>query len=236
MNPRSLAKAVAEKLGSKAALTSFASELMKHLDAQQVTILTNYVKHLTSSEEQIMDKEKVAKELVRIARDILAAEPKVEKTKPGSKNKYKITYPNGKVEYTNDDPKKSKPGAKSKSNGKSPSVSSYEKSRSGEDKLTEDLSKSLSKAFRTNSDSYENQIESLGIKTKSGDTVDAITTVSIASGKPEVNLYVYSTEKETDDGDTVVLHDKSFDLKPNMSMDDITKQLKDKLKGVLGKN
>jgi hypothetical protein len=64
----------------------------------------------------------MAKELTKMAKDLLSASPKVERTKPGSKNKYKVTYPNGTVKYTDD-----KPDEKSKGDGKEKSTPSPSK-------------------------------------------------------------------------------------------------------------
>ena len=58
---------------------------------------------------------KISSVLTKMARELVAG-PKVERTKPGSKKKYKVTSPSGSVSYTDTKPGKSKgkPDAKGK--------------------------------------------------------------------------------------------------------------------------
>jgi hypothetical protein len=90
MNAKALAKNLAGRLGSKDAILLLASELLRHVDMTKVTAISQVLRQLTA-EEKRMDKEKVAAELVQIAKELTAAENPKKTLARAKKFKSKLT-------------------------------------------------------------------------------------------------------------------------------------------------
>jgi len=71
MNARSIARSLAGRLTSKAAIVNLAMELLRFVDVDKVNMVQQAFRGITAEDES-MDKTKVAAELVKLAKSLVA--------------------------------------------------------------------------------------------------------------------------------------------------------------------